>query len=45
MRQRLVKQIVKAVVEDNHPQTVGVNRKDPGETDRRRARRIRADHP
>jgi len=34
MRQRLVKRIVKAVVEDNQPQTVGVNRKDPGEAGR-----------
>ena len=31
MRQRLVKQIVKAVVEDNEPQTLVVNRQDPGE--------------
>jgi len=32
MRQRLVKHIVKAVVEDTQPQTLGVNRKHPGNT-------------
>ena len=42
MRQRLVKRIVKAVVEDTQAQTLGVNRKDPGKADRARpAPRIR----
>ena len=47
MRQRLVKRIVKAVGEDTRPQTLGVNRKDPGKADRRAPLRgsARADDP
>ena len=47
MRQRLVKRIVKAVVEDTRPQTLGVNRKDPGKADRRAPLRgsARSDDP
>ncbi len=44
MRQRLVKQIVKAVLEDTQPQTVSVNRKDPGEAGAAGSRKHRAPH-
>ena len=44
MRQRLVKRIVKAVVEDTQPQTLGVNRKEPGEAGAAADRKHRAPH-
>ena len=44
MRQRLVKRIVKAVVEDTRPQTLGVNRKEPGEAGAASDRKHRAPH-
>ena len=36
MRQRLVKQIVKAVTADTRPQTIGVNKENPGRAGRNR---------
>ena len=45
MRQRIVKRIVKAVLEDTQPQTLGVNRQDPGKADRHAPLRGRSDNP